>query len=401
MVISLCPSKDREGFVMRDVFVIGVGMTQFGKFLDRSLRDLGRVACWRAIKDAGIRPNQIQAGYCGNALGNHLQRENGIGQSVLWQVGIRGIPIINIENACASGSSAFREAWMGVASGVYELAIAVGVEKTVTVKGALLDIGDADLEVKIGDVFPGLFAMRAQRHMYEYGTSLEQMAKVSVKNHHNGCLNPYSQYQKEFSVEEVLNSPMIADPLTLYSCCPNSDGAAAAIVATKEVAKKLSVKPVKVLASVLGTGLYNNKKEMAIFDLDFILSKEAYEMAGVGPEDIDLAEVHDAFTIAELMHYEGLGFCRVGEGGRLIDEGKTEIGGKIPVSPSGGLLSKGHPVGASGVAQLVEIVWHLRGEAGARQVANARIGLAHIMGGGKEGDIGACSIHILERVNEF
>jgi len=376
-------------------------MTQFGKHLEKGLRDLGREACWRAIKDAGIRSDQIQAGFCGNALGGYLQRENGIGQSVLWQVGIKGIPIINIENACASGSSAFREAWIGVASGLYDVVIAFGVEKTVMKKGAMLDVGDADLEVKIGDVFPGLFAMRAQRHMYEYGTTLEQMAKISVKNHRNGCLNPYSQYQKEFTTDEVLNSPMIADPLTLFSCCPNSDGAAAAIVATKEVAKKLSAKPVKVLASVLGTGLYNNKKDMAIFDLDFKLSKEAYEMAGVGPEDIDLAEVHDAFTIAELMHYEGLGFCKVGEGGRLIDDDKTEIGGKIPVSPSGGLLSKGHPVGASGVAQIAEIVWHLRGEAGLRQVANARIGLAHIMGGGKEGDVGACTIHILEKVNEF
>jgi acetyl-CoA acetyltransferase len=373
---------------MRDVFVIGVGMTQFGKFLERSLRDLGREACWRAIKDAWIRSDQIQAGFCGNALGGYLQRENGIGQSVLWQVGIKGIPIINIENGCASGSSAFREAWIGVASGLYDVVIA-------------FDVGDADLETKMGDVFPGLFAMRAQRHMYEYGTTLEQMAKISVKNHHNGCLNPYSQYQKEFTTDEVLNSPMIADPLTLFSCCPNSDGAAAAIVATKEMAKKLSAKPVKVLASAMGTGLYDNKKDMAIFDLDFKLSKEAYEMANVGPEDIDLAEVHDAFTIAELLHYEGLGFCKVGEGGRLIDDGKTEIGGKIPVSPSGGLLSKGHPVGASGVAQIVEIVWHLRGEAGLRQVSNARIGLAHIMGGGKEGDVGACTIHILEKVNEF
>ena len=376
-------------------------MTQFGKHLEKGLRDLGREACWRAIKDAGIRPDQIQAGFCGNALGGYLQRENGIGQSVLWQVGIKGIPIINIENACASGSSAFREAWIGVASGLYDVVIAFGVEKTVMKKGAMLDVGDADLETKMGDVFPGLFAMRAQRHMYEYGTTLEQMAKISVKNHRNGCLNPYSQYQKEFTTDEVLNSPMIADPLTLFSCCPNSDGAAAAIVTTKEMAKKLSAKPVKVLASVSGTGLYNNKKDMAIFDLDFKLSKEAYEMAGVGPEDIDLAEVHDAFTIAELMHYEGFGFCGVGEGGRLIEEGETEIIGKIPVSPSGGLLSKGHPVGASGVAQIAEIVWHLRGEAGLRQVSNARIGLAHIMGGGKEGDIGACTIHILEKVNEF
>ena len=387
--------------MMRDVLVIGVGMTQFGKFPERSLRDLGREACWSALKDSGIQPGRVEAGFCGNALGGRVQKEHGIGQSVLWEVGIRGIPIINIENACASGSSAFREAWIGVASGMYDVAIAVGVEKTVMKKGTMLDIGDADLEVKIGDVFPGLFAMRAQRHMYEYGTTLEQMAKVSVKNHHNGCLNPYAQYKKEFTVEEVLHSTMIADPLTLYSCCPNSDGAAAAIVASKNVAKKSSAKPIKILASVLSTGLYHNKKDLAMFDLDFKVAEKAYEMAGVGPEDINLAEVHDAFTIAELMHYEGVGFCKVGESGRLIDEGETEIGGRIPVSPSGGLQAKGHPVGASGVAQIVEIVWHLRGEAGLRQVANARIGLAHIMGGGTEGDVGACTIHILERVDEI
>lgn len=386
--------------MMSDVYIIGVGMTQFGKFPERSLRDLGRDACWSALKDAGIRADGIQAGFCGNVLGGHLQREYGIGQAVLREIGVRGIPIINIENACASGSSAFREAWVGVASGLYEVAIVMGVEKTVMKKGAMLDIGDADLEVKIGDVFPGLFAMRAQRHMYEYGTTLEQMAKVSVKNHHNGCLNPYSQYQKEFTVEEVLHSPMIADPLTVFSCCPNSDGAAATIIASREMARKVLTKPVKVLASALGTGLYHNKKDLAVFDLDFKVSREAYEMAGVGPEDIDLAEVHDAFTIAELMHYEGLGFCEVGESGRLMDEGETEITGRIPVSPSGGLLAKGHPVGASGVAQIAEIVWHLRGQAGSRQVPHARIGLAHIMGGGREGDVGACTIHILERVNE-
>jgi acetyl-CoA acetyltransferase len=386
---------------MKDVFVVGVGMTQFGKFLERSLRDLGREACWQAIKDAGIRPDMIQAGYCGNTLGGHLQREYGIGQSVLWQVGVKGIPIINIENACASGSSAFREAWVAVASGVYDIAIALGVEKTVMKKGAMLDVGDSDLEVRMGDVFPGLFAMRAQRHMHEYGTTLEQMAKVSVKNHHNGCLNPYAQYKKEFTVEEVLNSPMVADPLTVYSCCPNSDGAAAAILANKEVAKKSSTKPIKILASVLGTGLHDNKRGLAIFGLDLEVARKAYDMASVGPEDIDLAEVHDAFTIAELMHCEGLGFCKVGESGRLIDRGEIEIGGRIPVSPSGGLLAKGHPVGASGIAQIVEIVWQLREEAAQRQVANARIGLAHIMGGGKEGDVGACTVHILERVKEI
>jgi len=231
--------------------------------------------------------------------------------------------------------------------------------------------------------------------MEQYGTTREQLAKVSVKNHFNGTLNPYAQFQKQFTLEEVLNSPMVADPLTLYSCCPNSDGAAALILCSKKKAQKMNARPVRIAASILTSGTYNNQRDITGWEIEKRAAGRAYEMASLGPKDIDLVEVHDAFTISEIIHYEDLGLCAPGEGGPLIGEGATELGGRIPVNPSGGLLAKGHPVGASGVAQVVEIVWQLRGEAGKRQVKNPRVGLAQIMGGYKEGDTRACTVHIL------
>lgn len=379
---------------MREVFIIGAGMTQFGKHTDRSLRDLGREACFNALRDAGIMPKKIEAGYCGNALAPALQGETGVGQNVFWEVGIHEIPIVNVENACASGSTALREGWMAIAGGFYDMVIVAGVEKTVMPKGTMLNVGAAELETKLGDVFPGQFALIAQKHMERYGTNREQLAKVSVKNHFNGTLNPYAQFQKLFTVEDVLNSPMVADPLTLYSCCPNSDGAAALILCSKKKAQKMKVRAVRIAASILTSGTYNNQRDITGWEIEKRGAEGAYEMASLGPKNIDLAEVHDAFTISEIIHYEDLGLCAPGEGGNLIDEGATELSGRIPVNPSGGLLAKGHPVGASGVAQVVEIVWQLRGEAGKRQVKNARVGLAQIMGGYKEGDTRACTVHI-------
>lgn len=382
---------------MRDVFIGGVGMTLFGKHPDRSLRDLGREACLNTIRQSGINPKEIEAGYCGNALAPVLQGETGVGQNVLWEIGINRVPIVNVENACASGSTALREGWMAVAGGFYNMVIVVGVEKAVMPKGTMLNVGEGELETRLGDVFPGYFALVAQKHMERYGTTREQLAQVSVKNHLSGILNPYAQFRKEFSLDEVLNSPMIADPLTLYSCCPNSDGAAAVILCSKEKARNLDISPVKITASVLTTGTYENRQDITCWEVEKQAAKEAYNMASLGPEDLDVVEVHDAFTICEIVHYEDLGLCPPGEGGRLLDEGATELGGRIPVNPSGGLLSKGHPVGASGVGQVVEIVWHLRGQAGERQVENAKVGLAQIMGGSKEADTRACTVHILVR----
>lgn len=382
---------------MRDVYIVGAGMTQFGKHLERSLRDLGREACLLALKDAGIRPKDVEAGYCGNALAPAIQGETGVGQNVFWEVGISGIPIVNMENACASGSTALREGWMAVAGGFYDVVMVIGVEKAVMPKGTMLNVGAGELETKLGEVFPGYFATIAQKHMERFGTTRGQMAQVSVKNHIHGALNPYAQFQKKFTVEEVLNSPMIADPLTLFSCCPNSDGAAALILCSKEKANKANSRAIRLAASVLATGTYDNQRDITNWEVEIRAAQQAYKMASLGPEDLDVVEVHDAFTICEILHYEGLGLCPLGEGGRLIDEKATELGGRIPVNPSGGLLSKGHPVGASGVAQVVEIVWHLRGEAGERQVQGARVGLADMMGGNKEGDTRACTVHILVR----
>ena len=380
---------------MREVYIIGAGMTQFGKHPARSLRSLGFEACLNALRDAGVKPKEIQAGYCGNALASALQGETGVGQNVFWEAGISGIPIVNVENACASGSTALREGWMAIAGGFYEMVIVAGVEKTVMPKGTMLNVGAGDLETKLGDVFPGYFALIAKKHMEKYATTSEQLAKVSVKNHFNGSLNPYAQFQKLMTVEEVLNSPMIADPLTLYSCCPNSDGSAALILCSKEKTQNINGRPVRIAASILTTGTYDNHRDITGWEVEQRAAQKAYEMASLGPKDLNLVEVHDAFTISELIHYEGLGLCSLGEGGRLIDQGVTELSGRIPVNPSGGLLSKGHPVGASGVAQVVEIIWQLRGEAGKRQIRNARVGLAQIMGGNKEGDTRACTVHIL------
>ncbi len=383
---------------MRDVYITGVGMTVFGKHHpDRSLRDLGSEASIKAIEDAGVQAKDIEAGYCGNALGPVLQGETSVGQNVFWEVGINSVPIVNVENACATGSTALHLAWIAIASGLYDVVIVAGTEKVVMPKGAFLNVGAGELEVKLGEVFPGYFALLAQLHMRQFGTTREQLAKVSVKNHLNGTLNPYAQFQKVLTVQEVLDSPMIADPLTLYSCCPNSDGAAALIVCSRDGLRKTTGRPVKLLASVLTTGSYDNQRDFTVWETEKRAAEKAYAMASLGPRDVNVVEVHDAFTIAEILHYEGLGLCKTGEGGRLIDEGVTELGGAVPVNPSGGLLSRGHPVGASGVAQVVEIVWQLRGEAGRRQVKNARVGLAQIMGGNKEGDTRACTVHILSK----
>jgi acetyl-CoA acetyltransferase len=381
---------------MREVYVVGVGMTPLGKHLDKRLRDLGRIACLGALKDAGLGPRDIQAGFCGNALAPVLQGETGVGQSVFWEVGIDKIPIVNVENACCSGSTAFREAWLAVGSGLYDVAIAVGVEKTYSEKGGVLDIGDADLEFKLGMVLPSYFGLMARKYLHDYNLSEKDLALVAVKNRFHGSLNPYSQFQKPVTVDEVISSPMISDPMTRLSCCPLSDGAAAAVVASKRVAKKLSASAVKVAASVLQSGGYLNPTNIPNWDLNFRSAKEAYDMAGLGPEDIDLAEVHDCFTISEVLHYESLGFCAPGDGVKLLKDGQTRLGGKVPINVSGGLLAKGHPVGCTGMAQIVEAVWQLRGLADKRQVPNPRVALTHTMGGVKDGDCKAATINILK-----
>ncbi len=379
---------------MRDVAVIGVGMTKFGRFPETSFEDLGREAITNAINDADIKPKEIEFGYCGNVYGGMC-----MGQRVLKEIGIAGIEIINVDNACASGSTALRGVWYAIATGLYDIGIAMGIEKLTHLPPATLVPPGEDLQGEMGMVFPAYFAMIMRKYMETFGTTLEQVAKISVKNHHNGCLNPYSQFQKEVTGEEVLSSRMICDPITLLQCCPTSDGAAAAILCSSSLARRYTSHMITIAASVLRTGNFLYTQEDFTFsDLTANVAKKAYEMANVGPEDIDLCELHDAFAINELLHYEELGFCSRGEGGILIEKGETEIGGKIPVNTSGGLLSKGHPLGATGVAQIAEIVWQLRGKAGKRQVKNPKVGLAHLVGGAvTDIENGACTIHIIKK----
>ena len=379
---------------MRDVAVIGVGMTKFGRFPETSFEDLGREAITNAINDADIKPKEIEFGYCGNVYGGMC-----MGQRVLKEIGIAGIEIINVDNACASGSTALRGVWYAIATGLYDIGIAMGIEKLTHLPPATLVPPGEDLQGEMGMVFPAYFAMIMRKYMETFGTTLEQVAKISVKNHHNGCLNPYSQFQKEVTGEEVLSSRMICDPITLLQCCPTSDGAAAAILCSSSLARRYTSHMITIAASVLRTGNFLYTQEDFTFsDLTANVAKKAYEMANVGPEDIDLCELHDAFAINELLHYEELGFCSRGEGGILIEKGETEIGGKIPVNTSGGLLSKGHPLGATGVAQIAEIVWQLRGKAGKRQVKNPKVGLAHLVGGAvTDIENGACTVHIIKK----
>lgn len=376
---------------MREVYVIGVGVAKCGRYADKGIEDLGYVACRNALQDAALDPRDIEGAFCGNV-------NNGMapGQRVLSKVGVMGIPTVNVENACASGSTAFHQAYLSIASGLYEVAIAAGVEKMAS---GLLDLGMKDPESEMGLVVtPAWFAMEAVRHMAEYGTTIEQISQVSVKNHRHAVFNPNAQFQREFSLEEVLNSRMVADPLTLLNMCPNGDGAAAAILCGAEKAKRYGGKAIRVAASVMGGGVYQSPRETPAPDLTTRTARKAYQIAGVGPEELDVAEVHDCSTIMEMLEYERLEFCEKGEAGRLIDEGVTALGGKLPVNPSGGLLSRGHPIGATGLYQISEIVWQLRGDAGGRQVPNARVGLTQNAGAGSsEMDGGTCNINIFTR----
>jgi benzoylsuccinyl-CoA thiolase BbsB subunit len=379
---------------MKGVSVIGVGMIPFGKYPDTNITDLGWPAVKAAIKDAGIDPRRIQAVYSGTARGGAM-----VGQRIMGRLGLAGLPIINVENACSSSSSAMAQGVMAVSSGAYEVVLVIGVEKLTKFGGGTLPLDEDDWEVRLGLSMPALYAMRAQRYMHEYGVSLKDVAGVSVKNRKNGALNPDAQMRKEVSVDEVLASRMIADPFTLLQCCPTGDGAAAIILASTPIAKQLRSDAIEVRASHLTSGRFmSGFRDMTSPEITVRGAREIFEEAGLGPEDIDVAEVHDAFSIAELIYYEAFGFCGRGEGAALLNSGATGIGGGIPINPSGGLLAKGHPVGATGAAQVVEIVRQLRGEAGARQVQGAKVGMTHATGGGISGfDHGACSIHIFQR----
>lgn len=363
---------------MREVAVVGVGQSAFGKFPWRTAADLGSEAVRAALDDCGISPRSVEVAYCARAFDASCTA-----QDVLKEVGIRGIEMINVENACAGGATSFRGVWKEIADGRYDVGIAIGVESMTTspIAGRLIPPEKSDLDGHLGMTMPAMFAMVARRQM-EQGATVEDFAQVSVKNHHNGCLNPKAQYKKELSMEEILRSRMICDPITLLMCCPNTDGAAAAILCSMEVARRYTTQPIRVLASALCSAEYKYMQEdICSSPVGIKVAKMAYEMAGVDPKDIDLVEMHDAFANEEILRYEDLMLCEPGNGIHLLRSGATAIGGRIPVNPSGGLLSLGHPLSASGIRTVCEIALHLRGQAGPRQTPKAKVGLAQMLGG--------------------
>jgi acetyl-CoA acyltransferase len=381
---------------MSDVYIVGVDMIKFGRFPEKSVPELGAEAALLALDDAGLKIQQMEALYCGNLY----QANAMVGQRILQEIGQTGIPVVNTANACATGATAFREAWMSIKAGVYDLVLAVGVEQMG--KGLLGGTGAGKGIPKEGllgsGTMPAVFAEAGMEHVRKYGTTFEQFAKVSVKNHHHSTMNAKSMYQLETPLEMVMNAEMIAYPNTKLMCSVNVDGSAAAVLASEKKAKELGLmkRAVRVRASVMTSDPWQ-ERDLVMPDVNTctrIAAKKAYETAGVGPEDIDLIELHDCFATAEILHYENLFLCKDGEAGRMIDEGATALGGKIPVNVSGGLLSKGHPLGATGIANIYEVSTHLRGEAGKRQVADARLGMTHVIGLGS-----ACGIHVLERVS--
>ncbi len=383
---------------MRRVAIIGIGQTKIGQLYDRDLISLAVEAGVKAIRDAGIHRKDVQVLYGGTMSGGLFINQEHLASKLADYLGFKNIPSVRVEAACASGGLALRQAYLDIASGAHDIAVVGGVEKMTDVGAysttkVLATAADTDREAVFGATFPGLYAMMAKLHMHEYGTTQEQLAYVSVKNHRNAMTNPYAQFHKEFTIKDVLTSQMIADPLKLLDCSPISDGAAALVLASEEKAKELCKNPIWIIGSGHATDSISlhDRKDLLTLRATVEAAKQAYKQAGLNPEDIDVAEVHDCFTIAELLALEDLGFVEKGRAGEFVMAGHTDIGGKIPINPSGGLKAKGHPIGASGVAQAVEIVLQLRGEAGNN--TNAKTGLTHNVGGSG----GTAVVHIFTK----
>jgi acetyl-CoA C-acetyltransferase len=373
---------------MRRVAIIGVGMTKFGEHWERGYRDLVVEAGVKAIEDAGISGEKIDAGFVGTMASGRLIGQEHVGALIADYMGLNPIPVTRVEGACASGGIALRQAYTAVASGVADIVVAGGVEKmtdldTSGVSDALGGAGDQEWELFMGATFPGLYALMARRHMLEYGTTEEMLAAVAVKNHKHGAKNPYAQYQNEITIETVLKSKIVADPLKVFDCSPISDGAAGVILAPLDIAYSYTKKPIEIVASAQASDTISlsARKSLTEIAATRIAAQKAYKDAKVTPKDIDVVEVHDCFTIAEIMAIEDLGFFKKGEGGKASLEGRTTFGGDVVVNTSGGLKAAGHPVGATGIKQAVEITWQLRGQAEGRQVKDAEYGLSHNVGG--------------------
>jgi acetyl-CoA acetyltransferase len=410
---------------MREVYVIGIGHTRFGKFLDRSIKSLAAEAISTALSDATVEKKDLNCAYFGNAmLGLVTGQEMVRGEVALRAFGIDRIPIVNCENACATGSTAFHLAWQSISGGHCEVALAIGAEKLYMEDSQRMfknyDVGmDMEIVEELrkrwseeakkfethgnGEDMPRSFAMDmyasiCRAHIEAFGTTQRDLAVVASKNHYHSVHNPYAQFRKPFSVEEIISARSVVYPLTVLMCSPIGDGGAAAILCSGEFLKRLkSARPVKVLASILGTGA----DRPAGFGSDYIsarLGKRAYEMAGVGPEDIDVLEVHDATSMGELIQFAALGFSAWEEAAAIARSGATALGGRIPVNPSGGLVSKGHPLGATGIGQIAEIVMQLRGEAEKRQVEGARLGMTENGGGAVGVEEAVMTVHIFQKV---
>ncbi len=384
---------------MRSVSVLGIGETKFGKLEGYSLRDLIREAGNKAIEDAGIEKDRIQAAYVGNFNSSYLCGQSTIGPLVTETLGLPPIPSMRTEGACASGSLAFRQGMFMIAAGVYDVVLVGGAEKmthqeTPVVTSAIASAEDVELEVAAGITFPSVFAMIANRYFYEYRNVREEMAMCAVNNHSNAYLNPDAQMHKLIDVDKVKNGNPVADPFTIYDCSLVSDGAVFIVLAATDVAKQIGGK--NRLVEVIGSGhggdtlSLASKKSMTTFAATRAARKEAFEMAGITPADVDLAEVHDCFTITQIINIEDLGFFEKGKGADAVAAGKIALDGEIPINVSGGLKAKGHPIGATGASQIYEIVTQIRGDAGERQVKNAEIGVTHNLGGAA----GTCTVHV-------
>jgi len=411
-----------------NVYILGVGMIRFGKLADKSIKRLVAEAMQALGEDVSVDEKNIEAAWFSNSAWGVNQGQHSIrGQVALAPLGIQGIPIVNVENACASASTAIHSAWMSVKAGVYDLVLAVGAEKMyfpddmmkmfqqfmsgmdVEFAEAMIAAFQADAEKKAAEAkvegkekkgghsaFMDIYAMAARAHMELHGTTQRQLAVIAAKNHHHGSMNPMAQYQMDMTTEQVLEDYLVAYPLTRSMCAPIGDGAAAAYICSEAALKKYpDARPVKILASVLKSG---SLPESGLEGIGARASHRAYEVAGLGPQDVDVVEVHDATAFGELWQYEELGFCPVGEGGPFAESGATALGGKLPVNPSGGLECRGHPIGASGIAQAYELANQLRGAAGPRQVEGARIALAENGGGFLGAGEAAMCVHILEKV---
>jgi acetyl-CoA C-acetyltransferase len=373
---------------MRPVALAGTGKTPFGALAGRDLRSLAVESIAKCLQNSNLTPSGVQAFYLGNFAGPQFIGQNHLAPYVGAAAGLGGIPSTRFEAACASSGAAFFHAWMAVAAGVYDAVLVTGVEKmtsqtTPKVTEILAGAGDLGGEVRAGATFPALFAMIARRHMHEFGTTREQLAAVAVKNHDNGALNPDAHLRKRITIEQALAGKPVAEPLTVYDCSLVSDGAASVLLTTLDRARDLTERPVVVrgIAQTSDHVALDEKESITTFPAVRAAGEKAYAMAGVLPGDIDVAELHDCFTIAEIIATEDLGFVKKGEGGPYAASGATSRTGKRPVNTSGGLKSKGHPVGATGVAQLCDLVLQLRGEAGERQVKRAELGLAQNLGG--------------------